>query len=236
MDGITITPLASSSSGNCYHLTDGRTELLLEAGIRLQKIRQRLGFGLSRLAGCLVSHEHQDHAKAACELMRAGVDVYATRGTLAAIGASGHRAKPIRAKEPVEIGTWRVLPFDVVHDAAEPVGFLLASQTGKVVYLTDTAYCPYRFEGVTHFLVECNYSIRLLNENVRRGIVPEMVKSRIIQSHMALETVVDFLRSCDLSQAREIWLLHLSDNNADEAYFKRRIQEVTGKAVYIASA
>lgn len=236
MKEIIITPLASSSAGNCYHLTDGRTELLLEAGIRLKTIRQRLGFRLSRMAGCLVSHEHQDHAKAVGELMKAGVDVYASKGTLDALGATSHRAKVIRAKEPVEIGTWRVMPFNVVHDAAEPLGFLLASPAGKVVYITDTAYCPYRFQGITHVMVECNYSIQLLNENVRRGIVPEAVKSRIIQSHMALETVIDFLRACDLSQVQEIWLLHMSDNNSDEAMFKRRVQEVTGKAVYIASA
>jgi len=32
---------------------------------------------------------------------------------------------------------------------------------------------------------------------------------------------------------REIWLIHLSDNNSDNARFKREIQELTGKMVFI---
>jgi len=32
----------------------------------------------------------------------------------------------------------------------------------KVLYLTDTAYCKYRFRGLTHIMVECNHSWDIL--------------------------------------------------------------------------
>ncbi|WP_425622954.1 MBL fold metallo-hydrolase [Brevibacillus borstelensis] len=232
---IEIKPLGSSSAGNAYHITDGCTALLLEAGIRYKDIQRALNFQTSGLAGCLLSHEHGDHGKAAAEVMKAGIDVYASQGTLDALGLPGHRAKPIRAKHQFRIGTWSILPFDVQHDVAEPLGFLLANQAGeKLMFATDTYYIRYRFKGLTHIMVECNYSLQLLNENIAAGRVPAMMKKRLLRSHFSLENVKDFLIANDLSQVQEIWLLHLSDNNSDEAMFKREIQELTGKPVLVA--
>jgi len=232
---IAITPLASSSKGNCYHVTDGKTALLLEAGIRYKDIQRALNFQVSSIAGCLISHEHGDHGKSAAEVMKAGIDVYASQGTLDALGLSGHRAKPIKAKQQFQVGTWTILPFDVQHDVAEPLGFLLANRTGdKLVFATDTYYIRYRFQGLTHIMVECNYSLRILDENIAAGRVPAVMKKRLLKSHFSLEHVKDFLQANDLSKVQEIWLLHLSDNNSDAALFKHEIQELTGKPVWVA--
>jgi phosphoribosyl 1,2-cyclic phosphodiesterase len=234
---IAITPLASSSKGNCYHVTDGKTALLLEAGIRYKDIQRALNFQVSSIAGCLISHEHGDHGKAAAEVMKAGIDVYASQGTLDALGLSGHRAKLIKAKQQFQIGTWTILPFDVQHDVAEPLGFLLVNRAGeKLVFATDTYYIRYRFPGLTHIMVECNYSLRILDENISAGRVPAVMKKRLLKSHFSLEHVKDFLQANDLSKVQEIWLLHLSDNNSDAALFKREIQELTGKQVFIAQS
>ena len=50
-----IQVLASSSSGNCYCISDGSTPLLIEAGIQFKQIQQRLNFWLSEIAGLLVT-------------------------------------------------------------------------------------------------------------------------------------------------------------------------------------
>lgn len=232
---IAITPLASSSKGNCYHVTDGMTALLLEAGIRYKDIQRALNFQVSSIAGCLISHEHGDHGKAAADVIKAGIDVYASQGTLDALGLSGHRAKSIKAKQQFQIGTWTILPFDVQHDVAEPLGFLLVNRAGeKLVFATDTYYIRYRFPGLTHIMVECNYSLRILDENIAAGRVPAVMKKRLLKSHFSLEHVKDFLCANDLSKVQEIWLLHLSDNNSDAALFKHEIQELTGKPVWVA--
>lgn len=232
---IQITPLGSSSAGNAYHVTDGYTALLLEAGIRYKDIQRALNFKVSSVAGCLISHEHGDHGKSVQDVMKAGINIYASLGTLDALRLSGHRAKPIKAKQQFQIGTWTILPFDVQHDVAEPLGFLLANRAGdKLVFATDTYYIRYRFPGLTHIMVECNYSLRILDENIAAGRVPAVMKKRLLKSHFSLENVKDFLRANDLSKVQEIWLLHLSDNNSDEALFKREIQELTGKPVLVA--
>jgi len=232
---IEITVLASGSRGNCYHISDGRTPLLLECGIPYKEIQKGLNFRLSELAGCLISHEHQDHCKAVKDLMKAGIDCYMSQGTDEALRVSSHRVNIIRAKEQFKIGTWTILPFDTQHDAMEPFGFLLANQYGeKLLYATDTYYIRYRFRGLTHIAVECNYSMDILRANIEAGLVEPALKKRILKSHFSLEHVKEFLKANDLSKVQEIWLLHLSDGNSDTARFKREVQELTGKPVYIA--
>jgi len=83
-------------------------------------------------------------------------------------------------------------------------------------------------------MVECNYSMDILNENIRTGKIPAVMKKRLLQSHFSLDNVKGFLKANDLSQVKEIWLLHLSDSNSNTERFKREIQELTGKPVYVA--
>ncbi len=230
-----IKVLASGSKGNCYRISDGYTALLLECGIPYKDIQRGLNFRVSEIAGCLISHEHQDHCKAVRDIIKAGIDCYMSQGTKKALGVDGHRVKAIEAKRQLEIGTWTVLPFETQHDAAEPLGFLLSNKVGeKCLYITDSYYCKYRFNNLNYIMVECNYSIDILNENIRAGKVYQAQKNRILKSHFSLENVKDFLRANDLSQVREIWLLHLSDGNSDAKRFKQEIQELTGKMVFVA--
>ena len=225
-----IMILASGSSGNAYFVSDGKTPLLLEAGIPFRLIKQGLDFKVSQIAGCLISHEHSDHARAAHEVMRAGIDCYMSRGTAESLKLSSHRLHIITALTQFHIGTWAIKPFQAHHGAAEPLCFLMANQSQeKLLFATDTAYIAHRFEGLTHLMIEANYSSPLLKENTPSS---ELRRS-ILQDHMSLETLLDMLRANDMGEVEEIHLLHLSDNNSDADMFKRRVQEITGKPVYV---
>jgi len=229
---IEIKSLASGSSGNLYWIKkNGNTALLLEAGIKLKDIMKGLDFKLSQIAGCLISHEHQDHSRAVVNMMKLGIDIYLSQGTLDALGLSGHRINIIKARKQFNIGDWAVLPFKIQHDANEPLGFLLASGEYKILYATDTAYLKYRFNGLSHIAIECNYSERILNQN---RSIPSLLRQSIIRNHFSLENVKEFLKANDLSQVREIYLLHLSDANSNAEMFKREIQELTGKPTFTA--
>lgn len=232
---IEIKTLATGSSGNCYHVTDGITPLLLECGIAFKNIQKALNFKTSGIEGVLVTHEHKDHSKAVKEVAERGLNIYMSPGTKEAIGIEHHRIKPVENKKQFKLGTWTILPFDVQHDTAEPFGFLLANEAGdKLLFATDTYYIKYMFQGLTHLMIECNYSMKILNENVQTGRVPKMLRNRIMQSHFSLENMLDFLKANDLSKVLEIHLLHLSDSNSDKETFKNEVQRATGKLVFIA--
>ena len=232
---IEITPFASGSTGNCYRITDGMAPLLLECGIKYKDIQKGCGFRLTEIKACLISHEHQDHCKAVKDLMKAGIDCYMSQGTMEALGVSGHRINIIKVKQQFRIGTWTILPFETQHDAAEPLGFLLANQDGeKLLYATDTYFIRYRFQGLTHIMIEANYSLDILRANVEAGSVPATLKNRLLKSHFSLENVKEFMKANDLGKVQEIWLLHMSNGNSDSERFKREVMELTGKPTYIA--
>ena len=191
--------------------------------------------GSARLRLALYLMSTFDHSKAVKEIMRAGIDCYMSRGTAEALGLSGHRINVIKAKQQFRIGIWTILPFETQHDAQEPLGFLLANQAGdKLLYITDSFYCRYCFQGLTHIMIEANYSLDILNGNVESGSIPQEMKKRVLRSHMSLETAKEFLKANDLSMVQEIWLLHLSEQNSCEKRFKEEVQKITGKPTYIA--
>jgi len=191
--------------------------------------------GSARLRLALFLTSTFDHSKAVDDIMRAGIDCYMSQGTAEALAISGHRLNIIKARQQFRIGTWTVLPFDTQHDAAEPLAFLLANQAGdKLLYITDSFYCRYCFQGLTHIMIEANYSLDILNGNVESGSIPKEMKKRVLRSHMSIETVKEFLKANDLSKVQEIWLLHLSEQNSCEKRFKEEVQKITGKPTYIA--
>lgn len=245
---IEFIPLASSSDGCCYVVrSSAHPPLLIDAGIRYTAIQIGLNFQVTSLAGCLISHCHGDHSKAIPKLLAAGVDVYASPDTWKALGhrkgMTTHRSKPIGdpqlekdgIHQAIAVGPWTVQPFDAVHDVAGTLGFLIASPCQcRLLYLTDTAYSRYRFEGLTHIAVEANFSSEIMRQNSRQGSIETDRFKRTTQTHMSLERLIEMLKANDLNKVKEIHLLHLSDLNSDEAAFKDAVQRATGIPVFIA--
>ncbi len=229
------TTLGSGSSGNCYLITDGSTTLLIECGLPFKKIQKGLKFKTSSIDACLISHEHMDHAKAAKEMIKNGIDIYTQRETLEVLNLKSHRTHEIKPKKAFKVGTMEILPFDLPHDGVPNVGFQITSRTTgeRLVYITDATYCRYRFNKVNYFMVEANYCLSVLNKNLEGNKLHLDLRNRVRRSHMSVEQTVEFLKSNDLRAAKEIYLLHLSDANSDEEMMKKMVQETTGVPVTI---
>lgn len=228
--------IGSGSAGNAYLLYNDKEALLIECGMRLKHIKEALDYDMAKLAGCLISHEHMDHCKAVGQLLDAGIDVYSSAGTLKALDISQHHRCHAVDNQPFQVGSFLVMAFDVKHDAAEPVGFLIEhDETGLILFLTDSYFVPYTFPGLTNILVEVNYDQEILDSRVAAGR-PAFLRERIMSSHMSLDTCKDLLLANDLSRVNNILLIHLSDSNSDEKRFIREIYELTGKTVKAASA
>lgn len=224
-----------SQKGNAYMVSDGETSLLLDAGTTLNKIQIGCDFQLHDISACLISHQHSDHTKGMRGLAQLGVDIYASPDTLAACGVSGHRYHIISSMLHYQIGTFMVMPFDVHHDVRN-YGYQLDSMaTGeRLIYMTDTYYTEYTFGQPDYLMIECNYSAEAIDESIAKGYIPESLKKRLLRSHMALNTFLDLLHDNDLTRCKQIYLLHLSDNNSNEDEFKTAVQRETGCEVYVA--
>lgn len=237
---IKIKPIASGSSGNCYYVSDGNSNILLDCGIPVQKIKEFLwneGKRLSDIDACLVTHSHGDHAKSARELSGMGICIYASKETILSVGL-GHFAHTINRLDRVKVGSFYLLAYDVKHDADGTLAFSIVSNADSLhsemlVYITDTMYFKYNLRNVTHLMIEANYDPDIIARNVSDGIISVEHAKRVVQNHMSIETCLKTIERMDRSRLKEIWLLHLSNDNAGQD-FKKRVQEVAGCEVYIA--
>ena len=222
-----LTVLNSGSTGNGYVLTDGTEALVLECGVPRQDCLAALGWHTSGVAGCLVTHEHGDHAKYVRDYA-ALMPVYTSCGTAQALLAKNlHTLEPLRT---IHLGGFSVRPIPAQHDAAEPFAYLIDHpDMGRLLFATDSYYLRYRVPNLNHLMIECNYSLPLLRANVEAGIVPEAVMQRTLSSHFSLEHLREFLAANDLSQVVQIVLIHLSARNSDTDAFCREIAAQTGK-------
>jgi len=218
---LTFASIASSSKGNAYVVSDGETTLLLECGLTFKELQKRLGYHLAGITACLVSHEHQDHAKAAAQLLKRGVPVYMSYGTAEKHKEEMDAANLIQAGDELTFGALRVKAFRTFHNTLEPLGFLIwdTRTDERLLFAVDTANLAVQVDGLTYIAVECNYEESLLAASQR---IPESLKNRIRHSHFEVEDVIRWLKKQDLSHVLTIYLLHLSAGNSRAAAWQTR--------------
>ncbi|MDR0498624.1 MAG: MBL fold metallo-hydrolase, partial [Holophagales bacterium] len=115
--------LASGSKGNCHAIGDGEQILLIDAGISLLQIRNRLNslnWQLDQVQGVAITHEHSDHINAVPVILRrTDWSILATQSTLEAIEVTKNieipksRWIPLTAGRAVSWEGWSLQPFSV---------------------------------------------------------------------------------------------------------------------------
>ncbi len=239
---IEVEVLATGSKGNSYLLTSGEARILLDCGLSYKKTLKLLDFKLP--TAVLVTHEHKDHAKAAEDFIKHGVDVYMTCGTAMALGLEeNHRLHLIDDKEFSPNGYFEFWSLKVKHDAAEPVNFLIhskgdsafysADKEDRILYLTDLGKVP-RFNclDATKILLETNFS----EEDLKNSSINESQKRRISENHLSIEKALKFLEETDLSECKEIYLIHISARHGDGEIFREEVQKVVGDKIKVIAA
>jgi phosphoribosyl 1,2-cyclic phosphodiesterase len=240
-----LTVIGSRSDGNSYALYNAQEALLLEAGLPFKKVLDAIDYRLNTVAGCLVSHEHDDHAKCINEYLRNRVPVYASQGTVHGLmerfvkpDAGEPQAVPYTADGafmPFTLGGFTVLPFHTIHSTNEPTGFYIYhEEIGSMLFATDTCYLPQRFASLSNIMIEANYDRATLDNRYWNGDVTQRRYKHTLHGHMCIDTTIEALQANDLSRVNNIILIHLSEENAEPESFRQRVERATGKRVYVA--
>jgi phosphoribosyl 1,2-cyclic phosphodiesterase len=226
---MNIKTIASSSDGCSYIIESNGYYLIIDMGVPLKKIRAALDYDLSKVVGCIVSHEHGDHAKGLPQLEKeTSIPIFCTAGTAEkfdlkttkTLGDGFYFLKP---------SSFYFAKVELTHDV-ENYGFVIWSNGGrkKLFYATDTGEINFKIPGLTHLMIEANHSFDLL---VKSTSDKSMIK-RVQETHLDIDQVVEFVkRHPDLE---EVHLIHLSDNNSDEKVFKTMVQDACGVPVHVA--
>ena len=222
--------IASGSSGNCIYVGNDNTHLLIDTGISRKRIEEGLntiGLSLSDLSGILVTHEHSDHISGLGVILRKyDIPVYGTNGTIEESAKTKYLDKVdmsllngIYADEDYEIGSLKIHPFSISHDAAEPCGYRISSATSdgeKVVAVATDMGCynDYIVENLRDLdaiLLEANHDIKMLQV----GSYPYYLKQRILgnHGHLCNEMSGRLLDEILSDRLQKIYLGHLSKEN-----------------------
>lgn len=221
--------IASGSSGNCIFAGTDDTGILIDAGISGKRIEQGLN-GIGRksaeIQGILITHEHSDHIKGLGVLARRHhIPIYATPGTIREIRRSGlgkideELYHEIHADEPFTLGDLSVEPFEISHDAAEPVAYRVSDGKKSVGVVTDlgvyTDYTIRHLQGLDAVLLEANHDVNMLQV----GTYPYYLKQRILgnRGHLSNENAGRLLCEILHDRLQGIFLGHLSQENNYEA-------------------
>lgn len=193
-----IRSIGSSSSGNSYIVSDGKTHLLLDVGLSGKAIRRGLaesGIGESEVQGILVTHEHVDHVKSIRMMSRVcgQAEVFASRGTAQNCAGFGYvpedRLRYVAAQDEFRVGDIRVRAFRLSHDAAEPIGYSFIGERTKLTVVTDTGVITDEiFEEIRDadiLVLEANHEVEMLE----MGPYPYPLKRRILSDHGHLSNI-----------------------------------------------
>ena len=220
---LELCTLASGSSGNSLLVTDGRTHVLVDAGISCRRIctgLKELGVEPTELAGVLITHEHSDHISGLTTLTKQlRLPVYASPGTgrqlCYRIAFLEELLRPVAPGEGFSIGGLAIESFPTSHDAPGSCGF----RFDALGVLTDSGYVTEEaagtLAGVSLLLLEANHDVDLL----QNGPYPYYLKERILsdQGHLSNETAAAFAVAMARQGTEEFVLAHLSaENNTPE--------------------
>lgn len=217
-----VSVFASGSSGNCLLLSDGGTNILIDAGISMRRVVSALasvGISMENIGGVLITHEHSDHVSGLKMLLKHyNIPVYAPH-TVAnrlrgMIPETEEHLNIIPVGDEFGIGSLSVTAFHTPHDSDESVGYRVRG-SGVFALATDMGHVTdevlENLTGTDTVLVESNHD----EEMLRYGRYPVWLKRRILSDngHLSNENCALLARTLYERGTGTFILGHLSREN-----------------------
>lgn len=225
---LTVTTLASGSSGNAALVSCGRTHILLDAGVSARRITtalKALGVPPQELSAIVITHEHHDHVSGLgvlCKQIPASVAASPATCRYLADKLPQLQGR-LRGQEPgtgVQMGEIWVESFATPHDAVGSVGYSFSAEGRRLVLCTDLGYVTPEVkraaEGCDLLICETNHD----EDWVRTGPYPYYLKQRVLgdRGHLSNEAGAELAALAVESGARTVILAHLSSENNTPAH------------------
>lgn len=121
----------------------------------------------------------------------------------------------VRPGEPLVLGDFKVDPFTIPHDAADPVAYVFRAEGVRIAVATDLGYIPpnvaAQLQNCDALMLESNHDLEML----RDGPYPWSVKQRVLSrvGHLSNDAAAEFLEQCWDGRAGCVVLAHLSESN-----------------------
>ena len=203
-----IDLLCSGSKGNSCLIRYNHSQILIDCGSTKKYLTQsfkQVGANIEDTNGVLISHAHTDHVSQLKHFVHFGVYSYCDLKNCM-------EKTDIVPDQCFQIQDFQIRVLPLSHDAPNTIGFVVNTDTEKLVYLTDTGYVPNHIkpyiENADYYIFESNHDINKLLQTNR----PMFLKQRILSDsgHLNNEDASLNLASLINTRTKEIVLAHLS--------------------------
>lgn len=229
--------LGSGSAGNCMVIEKNSTRLLLDCGFGVREVvnrLQRLNLEPEQIAGILVTHEHDDHAKGAFKFAaKYNIPVWLSHGSLKMCDRylpekSNVTLNIIDSHTKFQIQHIEISPYPVPHDAREPTQFTFSDGQYKLGVLTDAGASTQHIEqvlsGCDALVLECNHDLNMLENGAYPYSLKKRVGSRL--GHLDNVSAASLLAKLDNTKLKHIIAAHLSAKNNTPELAKKALSQV----------
>lgn len=237
---IGFCPLASGSKGNSTYLGSQGTKILIDVGLPLRQLEQRLaciGVRLDEIDAIIITHEHSDHIKGLHNLSsELQIPILCNRETAIALEGILEAKLPFRlfsTGDSFTLGDLLIKPFQVMHDTPDPVGVTIETHGYKVGICTDlgqiTPIVRQELKGCDYLVLEANHDPNMVWACSRPLVYKQRVLSKL--GHLSNEECARLLEAVMHEKLRHVHLAHLSSecNSGEKAILT--VQEMLDRIV-----
>lgn len=222
-----VRVFASGSGGNCLLVSSADTNIFIDAGISMRRVKTALAntdLTMEEIGGVLITHEHSDHIsgiKMLCKHHK--LPIYAPFTVAKNLAAMQPELEEfihiIPVGESFQLGDISFRAFRTPHDTPESVGYRAETDEGAFALCTDmgvvTEEICQGLLGADTVLIESNHDENML----RSGPYPYSLKRRILsdRGHLSNENCAKLALYLAENGTERIILGHLSrENNSPE--------------------
>ena len=221
-----IYPLFSSSDGNSTYIGNGKSGILIDAGVSCKKICDSFSANSidpSGIHGIFITHTHTDHVKGLKVLIKKhNIPIYASMKNISLMLENDLVPENAElyeiADEAVCVGDFSVCAFDTPHDTPSNCGYRISCPDGKIAAVCTDLGCVTQtvWENIRDcdlVLLESNYDPYMLTH----GPYPYELQKRISSDygHLSNPDCADTLVQLVKSGTNKFILGHLSQHNND---------------------
>ena len=210
--------ISSGSKANCTFLEGAGKRILIDCGLSCKQTEIRLRslcIEPHTIDAIVITHEHSDHIHGVPTFSRKySVPVFVNETTGKRIPKSYHLETIVNGAEFC-VGAMRLIPFSIVHDAVDPVGYVAFAEGLKFAQATDlgraTTVVKEHLKHSHAIVLESNHDMELLRYC---GYTWEL-KQRIASSygHLSNDDSAALLQEVMHGELCHVVLAHLSENS-----------------------
>lgn len=237
-----IVSLSSGSSGNSTFISYKDKKILIDCGISLKMLKQRLADIDNKVEDIdylFLTHSHDDHIKCLLTLMGGtNIKVYSREQILretydkfskelTSLDKNRLYAIPDNAAAILIDDDFKINIYEAYHDV-RCVYYKFYCGDEVFAILTDNGHYDDKIidslRDVNYLMLECNYDYDML---MNYDKYPEFLKSRIIgnNGHLSNEACCEIIKTITNKKLKIICLSHISEHSNTEEYALRFVTD-----------